>query len=183
MDSSGSSLFLSEQTPLRAAVLRPRGGEATALRTKPEGSRAPQIPMQVHPRGPSKLGGQWPARPPTRARPLPPRGVPGCHTQGTAARHPSTLAAGLSRDGYTTSTEDFSSGNPVLPGSVWVTPKGPARRGTAGPYPPGAGKTPGQESLPTPPAKGVGDERAATRLFSWGARRHPAAQVESNFIH
>jgi len=26
----------------------------------------------------------------------------------------------------------------------------------------------------------VGDERAATRLFSWDARKHPAAQVPSN---
>ena len=44
--------------------------------------------------------------------------TPGCHTQGTVARHPTTVTAGLSRDGYATSTKDFSSGNPVLPGSA-----------------------------------------------------------------
>ena len=49
--------------------------------------------------------------------------------------------------------------------------------GDGRPVPTWSWQTPGQESLPTPPAKGVGDDRAATRLFSWDARRHPVAQV------
>ena len=54
------------------------------------------------------------------------------------------MAAGLSRGGYAATTEDFSSGNPVLPGSDWIVPEGPRTEGTAGPYPPGAGKLQGK---------------------------------------
>ena len=84
-------------------------------------------------------------------------------------------SAALRKTGRTGRHRNPPSGTPVLPGSVWVTPKGPARRGAAGPHPPGA-RAPGQESLPRP-AKGVGDDRAATRLFFWDARGHPVAQV------
>ena len=79
-----------------------------------------------------------------------------------------------------TKTKDFSSANPVLPGPIWVIPLSPCVSHTKDrgaphgvvlpPHLPGDGKAPGQDSLPTPPAKGVGDERAATRLFSWDAQ-------------
>ena len=63
------------------------------------------------------------------------------------------MAVGLSHSGYATTTEDLSSGNPVLPGSVWVIPEGPRTEGTAGPYPPGAGKLQGKSLSPRPPLR------------------------------
>ena len=63
------------------------------------------------------------------------------------------MAVGLSHGGYATTTEDLSSGNPVLPGSVWVIPEGPRTEGTAGPYPPGAGKLQGKSLSPRPPLR------------------------------
>ena len=73
-------------------------------------------------------------------------------------------------------SEDFSSGDPVLLGSVWVTPLLEAPHGVVRPArTTWSWQTPGQESLPTPPAMGEGDERAATRLFSWEGV--PVAQV------
>ena len=74
----------------------PRDGRATSLRTRPEESHGPANSHAGPPHSPSKLGGQWPTRPPTRVLPLPLQGTPGCHTQGTAARHPATMAVGLS---------------------------------------------------------------------------------------
>ena len=53
------------------------------------------------------------------------------------------------------------------------------------PHLPGDGKSPGQDSLPTPPAKGVGGERAATRLFSWdaqGAQWHRCQSIYSRCL-
>ena len=63
------------------------------------------------------------------------------------------MAVGLSHGGYAATTEDYSSGNPVLPGSVWVIPEGPRTEGTAGPYPPGAGKLQGKSLSPLPPLR------------------------------
>ena len=37
-----------------------------------------------------------------------PQGALGCQTQGTAARHPTTMAVGLRLGGYTTQPEDSS---------------------------------------------------------------------------
>ena len=65
-------------------------------------------------------------------------------------RHHPHLAAGLKHGGYTTMPEDLSSCAPVLLGPAWVTPKSPAQRGTAGPYPPGAGKPQGKSLSPYP---------------------------------
>ena len=45
----------------------------------------------------------------------------------------------------------------------------PRTEGYSRPVPTWSWQTPGQESHPTPPAKGVGDDRAATRLYSWDA--------------
>ena len=68
---------------------------------------------------------------------------------------------------------DISSCDPVLPGPVRVTPNGAshgvvrqARTRPQGCHPPRA-----RVPLPTAPAKAVGDERAATRLFSWDVPR------------
>ena len=45
------------------------------------------------------------------------------------------------------------------------------------PHLPGDGKAPGQVAIPTPPAKGVGNDRAAAGLLFLGHPRHPVAQV------
>ena len=51
----------------------------------------------------------------------------------------------------------------------------PARSSAAGPHIPMLGATGTFFSPQTPPS--LGDDRASTRLFSWDARRHSAAQV------
>ena len=149
-------LFCFRANPPQRCRPSPRGGRATALRTKPEEQQGATNSHASPHHGPSKLGGQWPPRPPTRVLPPPPQEAPECHTQETAARHPTTMAVGLSQGGYTTPAKDFSSGDPVLPGSHWVTSRGPALRSTAGPYPPEAGTPQGKILSPHPQLRAWG---------------------------
>ena len=86
-----------------------------------------------------------------------PRALSGEARAQTSPHHPTPTdvpnsappgeAAGDREDGP---SSQRLSGTPVLPGSVWVTPKGPARS-TAGPYPPEAGKVQGKSLSPAPP--------------------------------
>ena len=93
-----------------------------------------------------------------------------CHND---RRPPSTQLA----QAPATKTKDLCSAIPVLPGPLGKSRchlayrteriEGAPHGVLLSPHLPGDGKSPGQDSLPTPPAKGVSGERAATRLFSW----------------
>ena len=115
--------------------------------TNPEGQTGPRkFTCRSTPTAPAELGGAMARSPPTRAKsphaaegPRLPNPGNGRSTPYHDARRPQTWW--LRHD-----DRGLSSGNPVLPGSIWVSPEGPRTEGTAGPYPPGAGKLQGRFS-------------------------------------
>ena len=86
----------------------------------------------------------------------------GSHPQNTVVLRHTQLTAGP----QVYAPGDFSSSNLVLPGPVMGNPGGPRTGGYGWPAPNlEEAIPPGLESPPTPPAKGVGDDRAATRAM------------------
>ena len=77
-------------------------------------------------------------------------------------------------------------GNPTLTLCIAQRIDGALHGVVLPPHLPGDGKSPGQDSLPKPPAKGMGDDRAATRLFSWdaqGTQWHRCQPITKGILH
>ena len=76
-------------------------------------------------------------------------------TANTSGPRSSSLGLGHGHHPYwpPASSEDFSSCDLVLLGSVWVTPKGPARRSTAGTHSPEGDEPTGLDLSPRPPRR------------------------------